>query len=55
MLVGEVKKYLADFKDEQEFIIEMVPNFKMSVKAEAVEAMASSDTPDVVGEEVKPE
>lgn len=32
MKVSEVKKFLEACNDEQEFIIEMVPNFKMSVK-----------------------
>jgi len=39
MTIGEVKKFLEEFKDEQEFIITMVPNFNMSVKPiEEVEA-----------------
>ena len=38
MNVGEMRKFLESYKDEQEVAIEMVPTFKIGVKPEAVEA-----------------
>lgn len=57
MTVGEVKAYIASFKDEQEFMIEMVPNFKMSVKPlpDAVEPVAEAKEAEIVSGETKSE
>lgn len=55
MTVGEVRKYLADFKDEQEFLIEMVPNYKLTVVplpvVESVETVKDAEIVEDVSKE----
>jgi len=56
MTVGEVKKYLANFKDEQEFLIEMVPNYRLTVAplpvVESVETVKDAEIVSPVNKDV---